>query len=74
MLEIVRGGSRETSLPTGPAEHPATKGQFPVQRSMCVQKIILPGTTLRGPQLIVFDSLKPKSPKSWNPASEGRDF
>lgn len=51
----------------------ATERQFPVQRSRFVQKVTLPGTILRGSQFIVFDSLKHKSPKSRNPASEGRD-
>lgn len=39
-----------------------------------MQKITLPGTTLRGPQVTVFDSLKRKSPKSWSPASESREL
>lgn len=74
MLEIIREEA-ETSLPTVPAEHPATKGRLPVQRSMFVHEITLPGTSLRGPQvMIVFDSLKCKSPKSWNLASEGREL
>lgn len=59
MLEIIRGGSPETSIPKVPAVHPAVpsaKVNVCMRVHACAQKI-----TLRGPQLIVFDSLKRKS-------------
>lgn len=72
ILELRRGGGLGDLALHGACRASATqKRQLLVQRSVFLQKITLPGMTLR-PRCMVFDSLKHKYPKSWNSASKGR--
>lgn len=72
ILELRRGGGPGDLALHGACGALATqKRRLLVQRPVSLQKVTLPGTTLR-PCCMVLDSLKHKSPKSWNSVSEGR--